>query len=183
MMRRPWILVFALLVIGCKQTAPSASAPDAPKGAASAWHDLAARDNRASVPLTPPMALHQKENMRDHLIAIEEILTALAARDFDTVRAAASRIGYSPETEQMCEHMGAGAEGFTERALHFHRTADRIAEAAQQGDFEGSLAAVAETLATCNSCHRTFRQELVDSAAWMGTTGTAPPSDEHAPAH
>lgn len=121
--------------------------------------------------------------MRDHLIAIEEILAGLAARDFDAVRAAASRIGYSPETEQMCEHMGAGAEGFTERALHFHRTADRIAEAAQQGDFEGSLAAVAETLATCNSCHRTFRQELVDGAAWMGTTGSAPRSNGHAPAH
>ncbi len=34
----------------------------------------------------------------------------------------------------MCTHMGAGAPGFTEQALHFHHTADKIGDAARKHD-------------------------------------------------
>jgi len=46
-------------------------------------HDaLAEMDNRAPVPLQPMMAWHQKQNMMDHLVAIEEINTGVAAEDW-----------------------------------------------------------------------------------------------------
>jgi len=35
-------------------------------------------DKRTPVPLTPMMANHQKSNLRDHLVAVQEIGAALA---------------------------------------------------------------------------------------------------------
>jgi hypothetical protein len=84
-------------------------------------------DKRAPVPLLPMMAEHQKRNMRDHLLAVQEIAVALAAEDFATIEKSAGRIGYSEQMGQMCAHMGAAAPGFTDKALEFHRTADMIA--------------------------------------------------------
>jgi hypothetical protein len=63
-----------------------------------------------------------------------------------------NRIGYSQQMGQMCEHMGAGAPGFTERALEFHHSADQIGEAAKKRDSEGVLKSLSNTLATCTSC-------------------------------
>lgn len=122
-------------------------------------------DTRRPVPLSEMMALHQKQNMRDHLLAIQEIIGALAARDFAAAAKSASRIGSSPQAEQMCQHMGAGAPGFAEKGMLFHRTADRIIEAAERRDLDASLRAVSETLSACDSCHREFRQEIVDDGA------------------
>jgi hypothetical protein len=127
-------------------------------------------DTRAPLPLTAMMAAHQKQNMRDHLAAVQEIVAALAADDMSTVVKAARRIGYSDSMAQMCQHMGAGAPGFTDMALTFHRTADTIADAAERGDRKAATAALAATLSTCVSCHAAYRQEVVDEATWQQLT-------------
>lgn len=127
-------------------------------------------DARIPLPLTATMAAHQKQNMRDHLAAIQEIVTALAADDLGAISKVAARIGYSDQMAQMCRHMGAGAAGFTDMALRFHRTADTIATAAQQGDRPAVTKAVAATLQTCVSCHAAYRQEVVDEASWQRLT-------------
>jgi cytochrome c556 len=118
-------------------------------------------DRRQPLPLSPMMAQHQKENMREHLIAVQQIVAALARDDFDAVAAAAKPIGYSEEMAQMCTHMGAGAPGFTEMALTFHRTADTIGEAATRRDRAAVLAALGNTLQTCTACHAAYRQEII----------------------
>jgi hypothetical protein len=123
-------------------------------------------DRRIPVPLLPRMAEHQRENMRDHLAAIQEITAALANNDFAGVEHAAARIGYSEQMGQMCERMGAGAPGFNELALNFHRTADTIGAAAKQRDAGATLKALTATLQTCVSCHAVYRQEIVDVATW-----------------
>ena len=135
---------------------------------------LDAMDRRTPVPLLPMMANHQKQNMRDHLLVVQEIIAAVAAKDFDAVQSSVSRIGYSEQMGRMCEHMGAGAPGFTELALQFHHTADRIGDAARAHDSDGTLKALGDTLAMCTSCHRTYRQQVVDDAAWT-TLANAPP--------
>jgi mono/diheme cytochrome c family protein len=112
------------------------------------------------------MAQHQRENMRDHLAAIQEILAALASNNFADVERAAARIGYSEQMAQMCDHMGAGAVGFTEMALQFHHTADTIATAAKKGDANAALKAVGTTLQSCVGCHAVYRQQVVDATAW-----------------
>jgi hypothetical protein len=138
-------------------------------------------DTRTPVPLLPMMANHQKQNMRDHLVAIQEVVAALASDDYAAVEKAAGRIGFSEQMGQMCTHMGAGAPGFTDQALDFHHTADRIASAARERDQKQVLSELSATLRTCTSCHAGWKQQVVDEQAWKGLTATAPPT--HGPQH
>lgn len=133
-----------------------------PPSAASVNRDAQAEldrlDQRAPLPLLPMMANHQKENMRDHLAAVQEIVVGLAANDFAKIEAASERIGFSEQMGGMCKHMGAGAPGFTEQALAFHHTADRIGDAARARDQAGVVSALGQTLAACTGCHASYKQ-------------------------
>ncbi len=162
---------------GCRPAEQTAAAGTAtPTGTASpACEALDVLDGRTPVPLLPMMAHHQKENMRDHLVAVQEIVGALAAKDFAAVEKAAARIGYSEQMGHQCSHMGAGAPGFTEQALVFHRTADRIGEAARKQDEAGVLAALGATLSTCTGCHAGFKQQVVDDAGFAAAAKIAAP--------
>lgn len=151
-----------------------ASAPGSMSSSAQSPVDaLNALDPRKPVPLQPMMAWHQKQNMQQHLVAIGEINEGLARQDWDAVIKAAGAIGTSPEMTQMCQHMGAGAEGFTEMALEFHQRADGIKAAAQKKDRAAVLEATAHTIKACTSCHATWRQDVVDAATWQQRTGSA----------
>jgi cytochrome c556 len=132
-------------------------------------------DTRKPLPVPATMADHQKQNMREHLAAIQAIVAALGRDDMNGVAKAAGRIGYSEAMGQMCEHMGAATPGFTTMALNFHHTADTIGEAAQRGDRPGVLTALDRTLQTCVGCHATYRQEVVDEATWKRLTAAASP--------
>ena len=134
--------------------------------------ELAALDHRTPVPLQPMMAWHQKQNMMEHLSAIERVTDGLAREDWEAIAEASALIGSSPEMEQMCQHMGAGAEGFTELALEFHRRADTIGEAARAHDGPAVLRATATTLQACTGCHATYRQDVVDATTWQARTGS-----------
>ncbi len=131
-------------------------------------------DARQALPLTAMMAAHQKQNMREHLATIQAIVAAIARDDMGAVAAAAGRIGSSATMQQMCEHMGAAAPGFTPMALDFHRTADTIAEAARSGDPKAVLSALDRTLQTCVGCHAAYRQEVVDEETWTRLTAPQP---------
>jgi hypothetical protein len=164
---------FVLTVAGCQNASRTHSPPANASGQASPVHQHQTRDSEdkgTALPLLPHMAEHQLQNMRDHLAAVQEIIAAVSAQDFAAAERSANRIGYSKQMEQMCEHMGAGAPGFTALALNFHRTADRIAVAAKAGDSAGTLKAVSTTLQTCVGCHAMYRQEIVDEAAWAKIT-------------
>ena len=109
-------------------------------------------DTRTPVPLVPMMANHQKQNMRDHLLTVQAIAQALAATDFSAIEQAVGRIGYS----------------------------DTIADAAKKRDPDAVLAALTLTLATCTSCHATYKQQVVDDSTWTSLTQqTAPSSPMH----
>lgn len=89
-------------------------------------------DVRIPVPLLPKMALHQKQNMREHLESVQGVIDGLTRKDFRAIEASASKMGFTEEMGRMCERMGAGAPGFTEQALSFHKSADLIAAAARK---------------------------------------------------
>lgn len=170
---------FALLA-ACTRDAPptpaaTGNAPATPT-VTSATDALDRMDTRAPVPLLPMMANHQKQNMRDHLVAVQEIVAALATDDYATIERAAGRIGFSEQMGQMCTHMGAGAPGFTEQALNFHHTADRIAAAAHDRDRARVLTELGATLQTCTSCHAAWKQQVVDEPTWQRLTSSAPPT-------
>lgn len=153
--------------------AESASAAAQPKAARQPADEMASYDHRKPVPLMPMMAWHQKENMMQHLVAIQRITDALSHEDWKQVASASALIESSPQMQQMCEHMGAGAEGFTEMAVDFHKRADQIAVSAREHDSAGVLRAVSNTLQACTECHATYRQELVDAATFEARTGQA----------
>ena len=134
---------------------------------------MSATDGRQPLPLPATMAAHQKQNMREHLAAIQAIVSAVGRDDMDGVAKAAARLGYSEAMGQMCEHMGAAAPGFTPMALYFHHTADTIGDAARRGDRAGVLSALDRTLQTCVGCHATYRQEVVDEETWKRLTAAA----------
>ncbi len=181
---KPALMLGLLAVISCKNVAPPATAvapPEVsdPSPACAARSSLDEMDTRVAVPLLPMMASHQKQNMRDHLLAVQEIILAAGRDDFAGVEKAASRIGYSPQMGQMCTHMGAGAKGFTEQALAFHHTADSIGTAARQHDRSAVMAALGNTLQACTGCHETYRQQVVDEATWTRITSMASPTGHH----
>jgi mono/diheme cytochrome c family protein len=161
--------VLALSVAGCQITSPSRSSDTSAPGAnppARASQSTGPNDPRIPVPLLPRMAAHQRENMRDHLAAVQEIVAAVAGSDFAGVESSAARIGYSEQMGQMCERMGAGAPGFNALALNFHHTADTIVPAAKTRDSAATLKAVSATLQTCVACHAIYRQQIVNEATW-----------------
>lgn len=163
------ILVLILAATSCSRPEP-VPPREAPAQA------LDRLDARTPVPLLPMMASHQKQNMRDHLVAVQEIVTAAATDDFAAVERAAGRIGFSEEMGRMCSHMGAGAPGFTEEALAFHHAADRVTEAARERDRARVLAELGATLQTCTGCHERWKQQVVDPATWERVTATPPPA-------
>jgi hypothetical protein len=185
MTRHVSFITLAIGLVAC-QRAPTpphvASDPSVPASTASAPTECSAQgsldriDSRVPVPLLPMMANHQKQNMRDHLRAVQEIVLAAANDDFTAIESAARRIGFSEQMGAMCTHMGAGAPGFTEQALAFHHTADSIGAAAHRHDRSAVMQALGTTLQSCTGCHETFRQRIVDEATWSRLTTVAPPT-------
>jgi hypothetical protein len=192
-MKHAFSIAMVLVLFGCEEdkVEPTTPAPpaeavestDKPSNEAKAepskpagsdpFAQLAAMDTRKPVPLQPMMAWHQKQNMMEHLVAIQRITAGASKKDWGEIQDAAKLIESSPQMQQMCQHMGAGAEGFTDMALEFHKRADAIAPAAKEKDLEGVLAATAHTLQACTSCHAAFRQVVVDAATWQERTGSA----------
>lgn len=158
----------ALACAACSRSAPPAPAA-APVAAAPAEHGEQL-DPRTPVPLLAHMANHQKQNMRDHLVVVQEIVAALGSDDFAAIEQAAARIGYSDQMGAMCTHMGAGAPGFAEQAVGFHKTADGILAAAKQRDRAAVIQKLDATLQTCTSCHAQWRQQIVDEATFAKLT-------------
>jgi hypothetical protein len=177
-MRRPALLLALMLALlgGCGRETSSRVEEQTEAGARSPADVLDSLDSRAPLPLLPMMASHQKQAMRDHLLAVQEIVEGLASDDFPAVEAAAARIGLSEGAEQMCTHMGAGAPGFTEQALEFHRRADRITAAARERDRGRVGIELGATLRACTTCHATWKQQVVDEPTWSRLTSSAPPS-------
>lgn len=182
MSRAALVLISVVAVLGaCSRESPPAptttsSAATAAGAPPSAADTLDRMDTRAPVPLLPMMANHQKQNMRDHLVAVQQIVAAIATDDFAGIETAAGRIGFSEQMGQMCTHMGTGAPGFAEQALNFHHTADRIGAAARDRDRARVLTELGATLQRCTSCHAAWKQQIVDEPTWTRLTSSAPPT-------
>lgn len=181
-MNRTRTFACASVMFACSRSVDSVPAPTVSAGASrapAAAEQLDRIDARSPVPLLPAMASHQKQNMRDHLVAVQEIVAALSAGDFTGVETAAARIGFSATMGQMCTHMGAGAPGFSDQAIEFHHTADRVGAAARGQDPSRVLMALGATLQACTSCHAVWKQQVVDEPTWQRLTASLSPPGQH----
>jgi hypothetical protein len=122
-----------------------------------------AADARPLVKLPEPMRLHMLANMRDHLLALQQIQQALAEDALDkAAQIAEERLGMTSLERHGAHHMAPYMpEEMRRIGTGMHRAASRFAttagDAAVTGDMTPVLAALARITAQCVACHQGFR--------------------------
>lgn len=122
-----------------------------------------AKDDRQMVELPDMMVEHMLSNMRDHLLALEEITRKLSTQDYDAAaEIAENRLGMSSLKSHGASHMAKFMpEGMRAIGTNMHRAASRFALAAKDAELEGGLnkafAALSQVMQQCVACHAAFR--------------------------
>ncbi|CCD84468.1 conserved protein of unknown function [Bradyrhizobium sp. ORS 285] len=120
-------------------------------------------DARERVAFPPEMTEHTLANMRDHLLALQEINDALAAGETDQAGGIAEqRLGMtSLRLHGAAEVAKFMPQGMQDAGTAMHKAASRFAIAAQDagvtGDLKPALKALGETMAACVGCHAGYR--------------------------
>jgi hypothetical protein len=126
-------------------------------------HGTAPTDLRERVGFPPVLAQHTLTNMRDHLLALQQINEALAAGEMDEAgRVAEQRLGMSSlglhGAAEVAKFM---PQGMQEAGTAMHKAASRFAIEAQNaavtGELKPALKALGETMAACVGCHVGYR--------------------------
>ena len=122
-----------------------------------------AADTRQLVSMPAPMHEHMLSNMRDHLTALAEIQSALAAGKYEqAAEVAEQRIGMSSLERHGASHMAPYLpKAMQDIGTNMHRAASRFARAAQEAgvanDPARALGALAELMQQCVACHASFK--------------------------
>ena len=116
-------------------------------------------DPRQLVKLPEMMQQHMMSNMRDHLVAINEILINMASGQPDkAAEIAESRLGMSSLESHGANHMARFMpEGMRQAGTSMHRAASRFALKAQEGDVLSAYNALSEVTSACVACHSGYR--------------------------
>ena len=116
-------------------------------------------DFRQLVKLPDMMQQHMMSNMRDHLVAINEILTYLANEEFDkAAKVAEHRLGMSSLKSHGASHMAKFMpEGMRQAGTSMHRAASRFALKAEEGEALPAYKALTEVTSACVACHADYR--------------------------
>ncbi len=120
-------------------------------------HSAMGNDSRLSLNLNAKQKQHQMMNMRDHLDAVQKIMTLLAKEDYDkAAKIAYEKLGSTTKMKLMCASFG--NKKFENMGLEFHKSADAMSEIFKNKNMEKSLDALAKTLNYCVKCHEMYRQ-------------------------
>jgi hypothetical protein len=120
-------------------------------------------DPRQLVTFPEPMRVHTIGNMRDHLLALQEIDVALSRNDFDqAAKVAEGRLGMSSLELHGAAHIAPYMpKGMQDIGTQMHRAASRFAVEAQtasvSNDVRPALAALGEVKQQCVACHAAYR--------------------------
>ena len=123
----------------------------------------AADEPRQPVSMPEMMQTHMRANMRDHLLAVSEIQSALASGQYDLASdTAEKRLGMTSLEAHDARHMaGFMPEGMQAIGTAMHHAASRFAlvaqEAAVSADLPCALAALSEVTQQCTACHARYR--------------------------
>ena len=120
---------------------------------------IADEDSRQLVELPEMMQQHMMSNMRDHLVAINDILINMAKDQLDqAAEVAESRLGMSSLDSHGASHMAKFMpEGMRQAGTGMHRAASRFALKAQEGEALSAYNALAEVTSACVACHSGYR--------------------------
>jgi uncharacterized protein YfaS (alpha-2-macroglobulin family) len=120
-------------------------------------------DTRQAVQFPPQLREHTLANMRDHLLALQQMQEALSRNDYDGAeKTAEARLGMSSLTahgaHEVARYM---PKGMQDAGTAMHRSASRFAvslqEASITGDLRKPLAELATVTASCVACHAGYR--------------------------
>lgn len=120
-------------------------------------------DPRPVVGFPETMRVHILANMRDHLLALEQIQDALARQEYDQAGdISEQRLGMTAMrlhgAHEMAKYM---PEGMQNIGTQMHRAASRFAlaakDAAASGDVKPALEAMARVTQQCVACHSSYR--------------------------
>jgi len=120
-------------------------------------------DSRVAVEMPSMMRAHMLANMRDHLLAMQQIQSRLAAGEYDAASdIAEKRLGMSSLQSHGASHMaGFMPKGMQETGTAMHRAASRFAvisqDAAVTRDLPRALGALSEVTSQCVACHAGYR--------------------------
>jgi len=120
---------------------------------------LAEDDTRQLVELPEMMQQHMMSNMRDHLVAINEILENMASDELDkAAEIAESRLGMSSLKSHGASHMAKFMpKGMRKAGTSMHKAASRFAIKAQEGEALPAYKAFTEVTSACVACHTGYR--------------------------
>ncbi len=122
-----------------------------------------AQDNRVKVEMPPMMRAHMLSNMRDHLLALEQITRALANREYDAAaEIAEQRLGMSSMDDHGAAHMGKVMPiEMGKIGTRMHQAASRFAIVARDAEIEGGLnaafSALSDVMQQCVACHAGYK--------------------------
>ncbi|MDE2375942.1 MAG: hypothetical protein KGM94_01620 [Bradyrhizobium sp.] len=126
-------------------------------------HGAGAADTREFVSFPPELVVHTMANMRDHLLALQEISDSLANDQPDkAARIAEQRLGMSSLPLHGADEVAAFMpKGMQDAGTTMHRAASRFAIEAQNvgvtGELKPALGALAEVMRACAGCHAGYR--------------------------
>jgi len=120
---------------------------------------IADDEPRQLVEMPEMMQQHMMSNMRDHLVAINEILTNMANDKLDqAAEIAESRLGMSSLKSHGAKHMAKFMpKGMQQTGTSMHRAASRFALKAQEGEALPAYIALSEITSACVACHSSYR--------------------------
>ena len=122
-----------------------------------------AADTRQFVRFPDELREHTLANMRDHLLALQEIQEALARKQEDkAARVAEERLGMTSlqlhGAHEVAKYM---PRGMQDAGSEMHRSASRFAIEAQNagvtGELRPALEALSQVTAQCVGCHAGYR--------------------------
>lgn len=116
-------------------------------------------DSRTLVELPEMMQVHMLSNMRDHLVAINEILVYLGSGELDKAAETAEyRLGMSSLESHGASHMAKFMPaGMRQAGTAMHKAASRFALKAQEGELLDAYKALSEITSACVSCHSGYK--------------------------
>lgn len=124
---------------------------------------LQAEDNRQLVQMPDRMKNHMLSNMRDHLLALQEISGALAKHEYEKAAdTAEQRLGMSSLKSHGASHMArVMPKQMAEIGTNMHKAASRFAVSARDAEVDGSLdkalSALSDVMEQCVACHAGYR--------------------------
>ena len=123
------------------------------------WPPAALADDRQMVELPEMMRTHMLANMRDHLVAIDEILQLLAADELEAAAdVAESRLGFSSLELHGASHIAQFMpKEMAAAGTRMHRAASQFARTAQEGEALPAYHKLREVTAACVECHAGYR--------------------------